>query len=99
MFVVCNRIPVNPEHAQAFEAAFAQRAGLVDQMPGFIAYQLLRPTTEGAPYVVMTTWESAAHFHAWTQSPDFQQGHARSGTLPKETFLGRPVLETFEIIS
>lgn len=99
MFVVCNRIPVNPEHTAAFEEAFAARAGLVDQMPGFVSYQLLRPATEGAPYVVMTTWESESSFRAWTESDDFKQGHARSGTLPKETFLGRPVLETFEIIS
>ena len=67
-------------------------------MKGFVSYQLLKPATEGAPYVVMTTWENEADFRAWTESAEFKEGHARSGTLPKETFLGRPTLETFESI-
>ena len=30
MIVTCNRIPVNPQHAAAFEERFADRASLVD---------------------------------------------------------------------
>ena len=99
MIVTCNRIPVNPEHAAAFEERFADRASLVDQMPGFVAFQLLRPQSEGDPYVVMTYWESQAHFEAWTSSPAFKEGHARSSTLPPEAFLGRPKLEIFDVIT
>lgn len=98
MIVTCNRIPVNPEHANAFEERFADRASLVDSMPGFVSFQLLRPTQPDAPYIVMTFWESQAHFKAWTESPSFKEGHARSSTLPPETFMGRPVLEVFEVI-
>lgn len=98
MIIVCNRIPVNPEHATAFEDRFANRASLVDGMPGFISYQLLRPKTDGDPYVVMTFWESENHFKAWTESPAFREGHARSGTLPPQTFAGHPKLEIYEAI-
>ncbi len=98
MIVTCNRIPVNSAHAQAFEERFADRSTLVDGMPGFISFQLLRPTQEGDPYVVMTFWESEAHFNAWTQSDAFKEGHARSGSLPPETFSGHPTLEKFEVI-
>ena len=98
MIITCNRIPVNPEHAAAFEERFANRANLVDGMPGFISYQLLRPKTEGDPYVVMTFWESEEHFKAWTESPSFREGHARSGSLPPQTFMGHPKLEIFEVI-
>jgi heme oxygenase (mycobilin-producing) len=98
MIIVCNRIPVNPEHAAAFEERFASRANLVDGMPGFVSYQLLRPTSEGDPYVVMTFWESEADFKAWTESPSFREGHARSGTLPPQTFMGHPKLEIYEVI-
>lgn len=98
MIVVCNRIPVNPDHAQDFEQAFAKRAGLVDGMDGFISYQLLRPTQEGAPYVVMTHWDSQEKFIAWTESDAFKDGHARSGTLPREAFLGHPQIEVHEVI-
>lgn len=98
MIAVMNRIPVNPEHAEAFEARFADRAALVDRMPGFVSYRLLRPTQEGDPYIVMTFWESQVDFQAWTKSPEFKQGHARSGRLPRDAFLGHPKLEVHEII-
>ncbi|WP_105318463.1 antibiotic biosynthesis monooxygenase family protein [Thermus tenuipuniceus] len=95
MFIVMNRIPVKPEYADRFEEAFRTRARLVDRMPGFIRNLVLRPKTPGDPYVVMTFWESEAAFRAWTESPEFREGHARSGILPKEAFLGPSKLETF----
>lgn len=98
MFAIANRIFVNPDYAEAFEERFRNRASLVDQMPGFVAYQLLRPVTEGAPYIVLTTWESREAFEAWTQSDAFKQGHARSGTLPKEAFTQPNQMEMHEII-
>jgi heme-degrading monooxygenase HmoA len=98
MIVTCNRIPVNLEHAAAFEARFADRASLVDGMPGFISFQLLRPLNEGDPYIVMTFWESDEAFKNWTQSAEFKEGHARSGRLPPETFAGHPKLEMYEVL-
>ena len=98
MIVVCNRIPVNPEHAAAFEERFADRANLVDGMPGFVSFQLLRPTQAGDPYVVMTFWESQEHFKGWTESAAFKEGHARSGSLPPDAFLGHPTLEVYEVM-
>lgn len=98
MFVVCNRIPVNMEHKDAFEETFLARAGLVDGMDGFVSFQLLRPAGDDLPYVVMTLWESREHYEAWINSEEFKQGHARSGTLPQDTFLGHPTLELFEMI-
>ena len=67
-------------------------------MPGFISFQLLRPHKRDDPYVVMTFWESQAHFEAWTNSEEFKNGHAKSGTLPEGTFLGHPKLELHEVI-
>ncbi|VCU54967.1 Heme-degrading monooxygenase HmoB (plasmid) [Thermus thermophilus] len=98
MFVTMNRIPVRPEYAEQFEEAFRQRARLVDRMPGFIRNLVLRPKDPGDPYVVMTLWESEEAFRAWTESPAFKEGHARSGTLPKEAFLGPNRLEAFEVV-
>lgn len=98
MFVTCNRITVNPDYAAAFEERFDGRAGQVDQMPGFVSFHLLKPKNPTDPYVVMTFWESEAHFTAWTESPQFREGHARSSTLPPEAFAGRPTLEAFDVI-
>lgn len=97
MITVMNRISVHPDHAAAFEERFRTRAGLVDQMPGFIRNEVLRPTQEGKPYIVLTYWESREAFEDWTNSEQFKQGHARSGSLPKEAFTGPSVLEIHEV--
>ncbi|MDQ3398680.1 MAG: antibiotic biosynthesis monooxygenase [Deinococcota bacterium] len=98
MIAVANRIFVHPEYAEAFEARFRSRAGLVDTMSGFVFNQLLRPGKAGDPYVVLTYWESYEAFKAWTQSDAFVKGHARSGTLPKEAFTGPNKLEIHQLI-
>ena len=98
MFVVMNRIPVNPEYAEQFEERFKSRAGEVDKMKGFIRNQVLRPALPENPYVVMTFWESKEDFEAWVNSDAFKKGHARSGSLPLEAFLGHAKLESFEVV-
>ena len=99
MYIVMNRIPVNPEYAQQFEDRFTKRAGMVDKMEGFIRNQVLRPKNPEDPYIVLTMWESESHFQAWVDSDAFKKGHARSGSLPKEAFAGRNKLEAFEVVS
>jgi len=97
MILVANRILVAPEHRPAFEHLFATRARRVDEMPGFIANQVLRPVSGTDAYVIQTLWESRAHFVAWTKSEAFVAGHARTNTLPKEAFTAPTTLEIHEI--
>ena len=81
MIVVTNRIPVAPGWEEKFEERFKQRAHLVDQSPGFIRNQVLRPTPmkidhgtgewspapeKDAYYEVKTWWRSFDDFVAWT---------------------------------
>ncbi len=98
MFVVCNRIAIHPNHVEAFEERFRTRAGLVDTMPGFVAFQLLRPLKSSDSYMVMVTWESKADYQAWMKSQAFKDGHARTGTLPEGTFMGAQTIEQYEVI-
>jgi heme-degrading monooxygenase HmoA len=98
MFVVMNRIPVNPEYQDQFEERFTNRAREVDKMPGFVRNQVLRPANPADPYIVLTVWHSQADFEAWVNSEAFQRGHAKSGTLPREAFSGHSKLESFEVI-
>ncbi len=98
MITTANRIYVHPDYADRFEETFRTRARLVDRMPGFVSNQLLRPVNPGDPYVVLTVWESRAHFESWVGSEAFRQGHARSGTLPREAFTAPNGLELHEII-
>jgi len=48
MYLVMNHIPTgSPEAAATIEARFAQRSRLVDAMPGFRSFELLRPLPGG----------------------------------------------------
>jgi heme-degrading monooxygenase HmoA len=98
MITVANRIYVAREYMDAFEQRFRERAQLVDQMPGFISNQVLRPVNEGDPYVVFTIWSSRQDFLNWVRSDAFLKGHAQSGTLPKEAFTQPNVLEMHEVV-
>ncbi len=99
MITVANRIYVKPEFQEQFAQRFIERAGLVDHMPGFIANHMLRPTKEGEPFVVLTFWESQDALNHWIGSDEFKQGHARSGSLPREAFSGPNVLEIHDVVS
>ena len=98
MITVANRIYVKQEYAEAFEQRFRERAGLVDQMPGFVSNQVLRPVNEGDPYVVFTIWNSRQDFLNWVRSDAFVKGHAQSGSLPKDAFSQSNALEMHEVI-
>jgi heme oxygenase (mycobilin-producing) len=98
MITTANRISVHPDYAAQFEENFRNRAALVDRMPGFVSNQLLRPVNAGDPYIVLTVWETRAHFEQWVGSDAFREGHARSSSLPKETFSAPSKLELHEII-
>ncbi len=99
MITVANRIMVSPEYAEQFEENFRRRAGLVDQMPGFVSNMVLRPTKADEPYVVLTFWNRREDFEAWVKSDAFTKGHAQSGTLPREAFSGPNKLELHEVLS
>jgi heme-degrading monooxygenase HmoA len=98
MITVANRIYVTQEYADAFEQRFHERAGLVDQMPGFISNLVLRPVNEGDPYVVFTIWNNRQDFLNWMRSDAFLKGHAQSGTLPTKAFSQSNVLEMHEVV-
>jgi heme-degrading monooxygenase HmoA len=95
MVVVMNRIPVAEGREQEFEQTFAERDRAVDQVPGFVDLQVLRPS-EGRTYVVMTRWKSRAAFDAWTKSDAFITAHRKqSPGLAAD----RPTLEIYEVFT
>jgi heme-degrading monooxygenase HmoA len=105
MIVVSNRIQVAPGHEEAFEKRFQGRAGLVENHPGFIRLEILRPKPVeihgkkmggSEYYVVLTYWENEQAFLNWTESEDFRLAHA--SRPPKEMFAGPNVFEMHEVI-
>jgi heme-degrading monooxygenase HmoA len=73
--VKINALHVSPEDAQELERRFAARAGEVATMPGFEAFELLRPTDDRTTYLVYTRWASEESFLAWVGSDAFTRGH------------------------
>ncbi|MBA4501434.1 antibiotic biosynthesis monooxygenase family protein [Marinobacterium marinum] len=96
MFVVANRIMVNSGYEEAFAERFRQRAGQVEQQPGFVRLEVMRPANEGCPWVVMTHWRDKGAFEAWVSSEDFKRAH-REQSLPKEAFGAGGGLEMHEV--
>lgn len=76
-FVAINALEVPEGRREALEERFAARAGEVEQMDGFEAFELLRPLEGSDRYLVYTRWASEADFRAWTESEQFSRGHAR----------------------
>ncbi len=91
-----NRFPVNPEYAETFETRVANRPRQVENRPGFIDVNILRPSNLDDPYIVMTRWQSKADYEAWVNDPEFTAKHAGKRTLTSEVFRGPNRVETFE---
>ncbi|MEA2320537.1 MAG: hypothetical protein QOF29_525 [bacterium] len=76
--VKINAIEVAPGKGPALEERFAKRAAEVENMPGFLGFELLRPVEGETRYFVYTRWESEEAFRAWVESPSFTRGHAQA---------------------
>lgn len=75
-----NAIEVPEGMGDRVEAAFADRLGAVDKEPGFLGFDLLRPTGDNERrYFVVTHWETAEDFEAWRAGENFAKGHQGQG--------------------
>lgn len=93
-----NALSVPAEGGAELEARFRKRLGAVDEQPGFLGFDLLRPTGDNEQrWFVMTRWESDEAFEAWVGSQAFRHGHATSegGGPPVST--GSELLE-FDVV-
>jgi heme-degrading monooxygenase HmoA len=94
MYVVMNRLTVNEGRGADLEAAFANRAKYVNDAPGFMRFQLLRPQ-QGNTYISLSMWQDRESFEAWTKSEAFAEGHR---TPMQGVVAGRPVLEEYTAV-
>ena len=80
-YIVCNNISVTDEGRPVFENRFKNRAGLIENEPGFQAIRVLRPLSNDT-YVILTMWETEQNFKDWTESRSFENAH--KNVLPKQ---------------
>ncbi len=99
MYVAMNRFAITAGREGAFEETWRRRESHLDEVPGFVAFHLLRGATSDGitPYVSHSTWESAEAFRRWTESEAFTAAHS-SARPPAGTVAGPPRFEGFEAV-
>ncbi|GAB3141436.1 mycobilin-forming heme oxygenase MhuD [Micromonospora sonneratiae] len=99
--VKINAIEVPPGAGEELERRFAARQGAVENSPGFLGFELLRPVAGESRYYVYTRWESEEAYQAWAQGPARQAhahgGEAGEGARPKPVASRASLLE-FEVV-
>jgi heme-degrading monooxygenase HmoA len=99
MYIAMNRFRVLKDRIGDFESAWFNRDSYLHELPGFVAFHLLKgPEREDSTlYVSHTMWRSHADFENWTRSDAFRKAHARAGDK-KPTTLGHPEFEGFRAL-
>ena len=92
--VKINAIEVPEGKGPELEKRFAERHGAVDDAPGFLGFELLRPVSGETRYFVYTKWETEEDFQNWAQGPA-KAAHAREHQNPVAS--GASLLE-FELV-
>ncbi|PTR29054.1 heme-degrading monooxygenase HmoA [Rhodococcus sp. OK519] len=92
--VKINAIEVPEGAGPELEKRFASRAHAVENSPGFLGFQLLRPVKGDNRYFVVTQWESDEAFQAWASGPA-REAHAGERAKPVAT--GASLLE-FDVV-
>ena len=94
--VKINAIDVPAGAGAELEKRFAARKGAVENSPGFLGFELLRPVAGETRYFVYTRWETEEHYQAWAEGPA-RAAHAGSGERPAPVSTGANLLE-FEVV-
>lgn len=92
--VKINAIEVPEGAGPELERRFANRLHAVDNQPGFLSFELLRPVRGENRYFVVTHWKDEESFQAWLNGPA-KAAHAGERAQPVGT--GSSLLE-FEVV-
>lgn len=92
--VKINAVEVPTEARAEFERRFIDRAGTIDDSPGFLGFELLRPVAGEDRYFVVTRWDDDESYEAWR---DGSARAAHKGEHGKAVLTGATVLE-FQVV-
>jgi len=101
MFIAMNRFKVRKDKTADFENVWLSRESYLHEMPGFVAFHLLKgpEREEYQLYSSHTVWRTHADFEAWTKSEAFRKAHARAGNGTSQPLtLGHPEFEGFHVV-
>ncbi len=95
--VKINAISVPPQGGAELERRFAARAGAVEGSPGFLGFQLLRPTAGEERYFVVTQWADEESFARWRDGAAAAAHAGPEGSRPAPVATGAALLE-FDVV-
>ena len=95
--VKINAIDVPPGAGDELEKRFAARAGAVENSPGFLGFELLRPVAGESRYFVYTRWETEEAYQAWAAGPS-RAAHAGEGGEQRRPVASGASLLEFEVV-
>jgi heme-degrading monooxygenase HmoA len=93
--VKINAIEVPDGSGPELERRFGNRLHAVDNQPGFLGFELLRPSAGENRYFVVTHWETQEAFDVWAAGPAKE---AHSGSHADTVSSGASLLE-FEVVT
>ena len=93
--VKINAIKVPEGNGAELERRFAARGDSIKDTPGFLGYELLRPTAGDDRYFVYTRWETEEAFVAWRDGGAAAAAHAGERKQPVSP--GADLME-FEVV-
>jgi len=77
VYVSLSRLRVPDERAPELVAAFRRRARLVDGAEGFIDLQVWQSDRDPGELVMVSRWDTRAHFTAYMRSREHKVSHGR----------------------
>ena len=96
--VKINALSVPAGAGEELEKRFAARAGAVEKEPGFLGFQLLRPTGDGDRYFVVTHWRDEESFAAWRDGSARAAHAAPEGEQPRKPVSTGAELLEFDVV-
>ena len=98
-FIAMNRFKIVLGRENDFESVWKTRETFLDEVKGFIDFNLLRgeTTDEFTLYSSHSTWQSKEDFIAWTKSESFRKAHKNAGRN-KPLYIGHPEFEGFNVV-
>lgn len=100
MFLAMNRFRIACGRENDFIAHWRNRNSYLNEVPGFISFNLLRGETNEnyTLFASHSVWESEPSFLEWTKSEAFRKAHMAAGQSPQDFYLAPPQLEVFEAV-
>lgn len=108
MFISINHIAVARGRESDFEKLFQSRERAVEDQPGFISLDVLKPGRRMAmgeaaqpeevvnEFQVLTRWEDEGSFKSWIASDAFKQSHSKD--VDKSIFSGGSYLTLHQVV-